>query len=356
MDESIDIGALAESAREVLANESPIEAAQRYVNGEHAEAARLWGMMADLGWLAICAPERIGGLALGTNAACVLSREVGRALAPVPLLHTLIAVDALSRAQATDPVSRWLEQAVGGALRVTIGDVFGESGVRLVRSAGSLKLQGEIRVWDAAEAGLLLVPVQEVDGAWTLAALDRASRGLEIAMQATIDGTRDSGVARLADVELDADRLLSFEETDPQRATLRLAALGVAADSLGGGEAILERTIEYLKLREQFGKPIGSFQALKHRVADHKAALIGAQALVDEAAGADATLADALEAKALATQVYLTVARDCIQLHGGIGFTWEHPAHLYLKRALVNSMMFGRVEATLDHFLAELEA
>ncbi|TAL00023.1 MAG: acyl-CoA dehydrogenase, partial [Rhodospirillaceae bacterium] len=136
------------------------------------------------------------------------------------------------------------------------------------------------------------------------------------------------------------------------------AAVAVASDAMGGAESILASTIEYLKLRQQFGKVIGTFQALKHRVADHHVAIIGAEALVEnvaeEASRGRPDLAGALECKALATSVYARIAQDCIQLHGGIGFTWEHPAHLFLKRALVDATLFGSVEQTLDRFIARL--
>jgi alkylation response protein AidB-like acyl-CoA dehydrogenase len=129
--------------------------------------------------------------------------------------------------------------------------------------------------------------------------------------------------------------------------------LAIACDSIGGAKAVLDPTVAYLKTREQFGKPIGSFQALKHRCAEHKVAIEAADALVRDAVerwsndAADAALFAAL-AKALACDVYAGVATDAVQLHGGIGFTWEHVCHRYLKRAKLNQTLFGGSAAHRD--------
>jgi alkylation response protein AidB-like acyl-CoA dehydrogenase len=355
MDESIDLDALSDSARDVLGNESPIEVVQRHVDGDTAAATRLWATAVELGWLAICAPEASGGLGLSAAAACAVLREVGRALAPAPLLSGLLAVEALTTAAPTAAAAAWLEQLIAGAARAAVGDIADEPQARLLARGSDFTLEGEARLWEAGDADLLLIPALDPAGAWRLVVVERATPGLTVEPRPTVDGTRASALARLQGLDVLAAQVLTFESPAPQRGLLRFAALGAAADALGGAEAILERTIDYLKIREQFGRPIGSFQALKHRVADHKAGVLGAQALLGEAA-ADTDLQSALEVKALATQVYLTVARDCIQLHGGIGFTWEHPAHLFLKRALVNSMMFGTIEASLDRFVSELVA
>jgi alkylation response protein AidB-like acyl-CoA dehydrogenase len=138
------------------------------------------------------------------------------------------------------------------------------------------------------------------------------------------------------------------------------AAIAVTADAIGGTEAVFESTVEYLKIREQFGRPIGSFQALKHRAADHKAALVGATALYEDvvfrSALGRATWPEVLEAKALAVSTYLDVSRDCIQLHGGVGFTWEFRPHIFLKRALLDAVLFGTIAQNLDQTVRALAA
>jgi alkylation response protein AidB-like acyl-CoA dehydrogenase len=144
------------------------------------------------------------------------------------------------------------------------------------------------------------------------------------------------------------------------RAINNHAMLAIASDAVGGAEAILDRTLAYLKVREQFGRVIGSFQALKHRVADHKSELMMVETLLEEVAMGvvedGIVTTDILAIKALATRMYVGVARDCIQLHGGIGFTWDYPAHLYLKRALLDRELFGSLANTLDDLARELAA
>jgi alkylation response protein AidB-like acyl-CoA dehydrogenase len=169
----------------------------------------------------------------------------------------------------------------------------------------------------------------------------------------------------LARLELDgvrvaADRVLGGG--DELRDTLTAeAALLIACDAKGGANAVLERTLDYLKTRMQFGKPIGSFQALKHRCADHKVALEASGAVTTEAvrlwaAGDPSAVVMASSAKAYACGTYATVAEDAVQLHGGIGFTWEHDCHLFLKRAKLNQALYGSTSAHLDRAASLLAA
>ena len=147
---------------------------------------------------------------------------------------------------------------------------------------------------------------------------------------------------------------------DIDDAITRAACIALAADAQGGGEAVLATTVEYMKIREQFGVLIGSFQALKHRVADHQAALVAARGLVEHAAGLAANdsqaLVYALSAKQHVTRLTAEIARDCIQLHGGVGFTAEFSPHLYLKRGKVNEAVWGIRATLLDRIADLLEA
>jgi alkylation response protein AidB-like acyl-CoA dehydrogenase len=178
---------------------------------------------------------------------------------------------------------------------------------------------------------------------------------------AMADQTRSLARLSFSECTVPMDWLLGAAETsETLRAINRHAMLAIAADAVGGAEAILDKTLEYLKVREQFGRVIGSFQALKHRAADHKSELLMAETLLEEVAASlgegGIVMTDILATKAMATRMYTSVARDCIQLHGGIGFTWDYPAHLYLKRALLDRELFGSLAATLDELARRLAA
>jgi alkylation response protein AidB-like acyl-CoA dehydrogenase len=160
------------------------------------------------------------------------------------------------------------------------------------------------------------------------------------------------------DVVLSARHIVFGSPASDLLAHLRnIAALLVSADSIGGARAIFDLTIDYLKTRTQFGKPIGSFQALKHRAADLAVKLEMAAGLVDAAVKRSGEM-DAASwtamAKFTATEMYAAVAADAVQMHGGIGFTWEHRAHLYLKRATLNAMLFGDAAVQQDRLAAQL--
>jgi alkylation response protein AidB-like acyl-CoA dehydrogenase len=185
--------------------------------------------------------------------------------------------------------------------------------------------------------------------------LERAA--VEIEVQPIADRTRSLVTLTCRDAPAQATRLLFGEAAARIAAQLLDSAnILIASDAIGGAEAACAITMEYLKTRVQFGKPIGSFQALKHRSADHKVAIEAARRLVDRAQGAppDAprTSLWAALAKMAACDAFVAMAADMIQMHGGIGFTWEHDAHLYLKRAMLDQFLFGSTAVQLDRAAA----
>lgn len=347
MGEGIDAAELAGGFREVLSREWPIEKAKRHAEREQVIDEALWETLAALGWLGLSIPEAFGGLGLGADGLGLLYRELGACLAPAPVLPTLLAAELVMRAGAPEQHSRWLPAFASGAAR---GAVCWGPGAQAAWAGGGLRLNGRVAdLLDGGAATILFAPVA-LDGArrWVAVPAGRA----ELKTIRTIDPSRTLATIEFADVDLPGDCLLGDGEAFGVEDALQAhAARAIAADSIGGGEAILEATVDYLKIRRQFGRPIGSFQALKHRAAEHKAALMVAGAFVDEAAeGADGetALLAALSAKAHASTVYAEVARDAIQLHGGIGYTFEYFAHLYLRRAKMNQALFGTVAQTLD--------
>jgi alkylation response protein AidB-like acyl-CoA dehydrogenase len=354
-DES-DLEALRTGIRDVLEREAARDRVQAFVAAGSLFNTELWTSAAALGWPALPVGEAHGGLGLDFAALAILYEELGRCVAPLPLVGTALVAEALAAAGSAEQRAEWLPRIAAGevpaALHLDCAQSF--DGVRLTRGGDSLILSG--RAGDLIEGGaarLLLIGAAEADGTAHYLLVEPEADGVSIVAEPTVDQTRHLAHAEFRETRLPATRLLPGPARPLADALLNHAALALACDSLGGAAAILDQTIEYLKIREQFGKPIGSFQALKHRCADHKVALESSGAVVREAvrkraAGAPDAALFAAMAKFYACDVYAAIATDAVQLHGGIGFTWEHPCHLYLKRAKLNQALFGSSAAHAD--------
>lgn len=355
--DGMDLEALRDGLRAVLREQASHERVAAFANAEGARDSALWSQASELGWLALSAPEAEGGLGLGPAELAVVYEELGRCVAPLPVLGTMLAIEALARGGDAAQRAAWIPRLAAGELAGAVSMVTpGALDSNLTLSAGAdggVRLDGLAEdLLDGAAANLLVLLAREGETLrWVL--VDPVADGVAVDKVATVDRTRHLGVARFEAVGLPAGRVLTGDVGEVAGALLHHAALALASDARGGAEAILEITLDYLKTRQQFGKPIGSFQALKHRCADHKIALVASGALVAEAV-AKAAAGDpeagryALSAKALAADVYARVAQDAVQLHGGIGYTWEHPCHLYLKRAKLDEQLFGGPAAYLD--------
>jgi alkylation response protein AidB-like acyl-CoA dehydrogenase len=323
----------------------------------------LWRTLAaEVGCAGLLIPESHGGAGASYREAAVVAEEAGRAVAPVPYLGSaVVATTAALAAGDAELLAGLAGATVTAALAVPFASKPGSSQsagqpgagpaltVRIGQPqpgdpAGQARLSGVISgVADALPASVLLVPADGVPAG--LYAVDAGAPGLAITPVVSLDQTR-----ALADVTLDgvpARPLASGPDADRAVASaLAAGAAMLAAEQLGVAGRCLEMTVTYLKERYQFARPIGSFQALKHRAADLWVAISQARAASRYAAAcladgdADAPVAVAL-AKAACGDAAVLAAQECVQLHGGIGFTWEHPAHLYLKRATSSSIAFG---------------
>uniref|UniRef100_A0AAU2V7M3 Acyl-CoA/acyl-ACP dehydrogenase n=1 Tax=Streptomyces sp. NBC_00003 TaxID=2903608 RepID=A0AAU2V7M3_9ACTN len=340
--------------------------------------AALWGRLAaELGLPGLALPEEYGGVGCTTTELALACEETGRALLPSPLLATAVLAAPLIAALGTDAQKsallplvargeRTATLAVPGtslalALGLTGPNADGEwaagggraGGIQARRTPdGTWRLYGEAaQVLDGHSAHLLLVPAHTGGFARsrTLIFLVRgeAAEGLWRTRQTTLDETRTQARIQLRDVE---GELLGLDESlDVQpalAATGRTAAACLAAEAVGAAAEALERTVAYVKEREQFGRAIGSFQAVKHRLADLYVQVQAARSAAyyaawDPGAGALA-LAQGLDA-------LRSAASEAVQLHGGIGFTWEHEAHLYFKRAAADELLFGPVHRLRGH-------
>jgi alkylation response protein AidB-like acyl-CoA dehydrogenase len=286
-------------------------------NGLVPDVAGSWTQLTDMGWFMMTVPETQGGLGLGREAAGVIHYELGRALVPGSAIAQMLVIEALAAAGQDALLAR----AMGGEV-MTISLAPPHAG------------ENVSAVLDADKASHLLV--DQVDFV-RLIPLDQCRMTARTAW----DETR-----RLFDVELPpgdrgvliAEGTAAWELSDHLQAQLLFA---LSADSLGGAEAALLMTTDYLKTRRQFDRPLAMFQALKHRVADLKIAHSAAAALLWSRATRTAKLAEMGALKAHCTTVYRDTAEEAIQLHGGIGLTQEHPCHLFLKRAFLNCALGG---------------
>lgn len=353
-DHGMDLEALRDGLRGVLSEQASHEKVATFTDGQGVLDAGLWGQASELGWLALSAPEAQGGLGLGPAELAVVYEELGRTVTPLPVLGALMVVEALS--QDAERQSTWIERLASGELIGATSQLTPQSlttDLVLTADGDSVVLSGASgHILDGAAASLLLLLAREGETLrWVL--VEPAADGVTVERIETIDRTRHLGRVAFDNLRLPRERCLPGDAQQIADALIRHAGLALAADAMGGAAAILDITLEYLKTRQQFGKPIGSFQALKHRCADHKIALVAAQAYVAEAvakaaSGAPEAHRYALSAKALACEVFVRIAQDAVQLHGGIGYTWEHPCHLYLKRAKFNEQLFGGPTVWLD--------
>ncbi len=299
-----------------------------------------WALAAEMGWLMIELPEDQGGLGLGRDAAATIHYELGKVLSSAPLIPAMLALRAIFEAENFADKESWIERICGGEY-VPLNMLPGKLEVE---TDGSLtgKVSG---FFDADMAGHVLVGAS---GRYLLVPTDAA--GVRLEEKKLWDESR-----RLFDLYLDGytpDPALGVAEgaeAAPLHDSIaRSAHLFVAADSLGGATAGLDMTVDYLKMRKQFDRPLAMFQALKHRCADLTSQIVSAEALLwTRAANSESVNVTALGAmKGYAADSYRIVTEDIIQLHGGIGLTEEHPCHLFMKRAMLNLQLCG----PLDHW------
>ncbi|MCW5889807.1 MAG: acyl-CoA dehydrogenase [bacterium] len=352
--------ALQRAAREFLARECPPELVRTTASLDDGVPRGLYRRMAELGWLGLVVPEAHGGLGLGTLDLALVLEELGRAAAPGPFLATQLAIRALLLAGTPAQKKSWLPRLTAGEAFATLAHVeesdrHDPAGVQLTaqKVRGGFRLRGtKLFVPEAPGADLFVVAARTRAGAGetgvSLFLVERGTKGVGVKPQHGVDVTRRTGELVLRDVNLPADALLGrLHDGWPALARLLdLAAVGIAADCLGGAQRTLEMAVAYAGVREQFGRTIGSFQAIKHIAAEMVADVEPARSLVWYAAHAwDARPRDAARAAAMAkaslAEVYTRTARRSVEIHGGIGFTWEFDLQLWFKRAHANELAFG---------------
>ncbi|NLU85163.1 acyl-CoA dehydrogenase family protein [Rhodococcus sp. HNM0569] len=335
--------ALRSSVRALLERRCvPADVASVYDAGPQ-DFTPLWHTLAaDMGLAGLLVPEALGGAGAGPREAAVVLEELGRAVAPVPFLTSaVLATLALRGAGDTDLLPALASGESTAALVVSLStpSFTAPAGVRVVDGA----LTGAVRsVAGAAQADVLVVPAAGPDGL-ELHRVARDAPGVTVDPVLALDMTRP-----IADVRLDTRESVRVGSGGADAAVhdaLRTAAALLASEQFGVAQWCFDTTLGYLKERRQFGRVLGSYQALKHRLADLWLDVGAAGAAARSAADAcdrddDADTATAV-AQAYCSPLAVRAAEECIQLHGGIGMTWEYPAHLYLKRAKSSQLAFG---------------
>ena len=332
---------LKDSARKFFAGECPSSEMRRLMETETAYDPQLWAKLTDQGYTGIIFPEEYGGVALGKVELMLLMEETGRALLPGPFFSTVVLAGSVIDAVASPPLKKkYLVPICEGRACATVAILessasWNAKDVQL--TAANNKLTGEkLFVSDAAVANFILVVTK--NGVY---AVDRDALGLKITPMSAMDLTRKLYVVEFKDTPAE---LIGSNANLPR--AFDVASTAVAAELVGGMQRTLDVTVEYAKTRKQFGKPIGMFQAVQHQCADMYLETESARSAVYYAGWAleenapDAAVAVSI-AKMYASDAGRTVGNRGIQIHGGMGFTWENDVHLYYRRAKANENAFG---------------
>ena len=355
--------AIRDAARSFLAEHASSERLRAVLAQPAGYDPKLWQQMAgELGWAGLAIPERFGGAGLGWVELCILQEEQGRRLVASPFFSTVaLAASLVSEAGSPEQCRDLLGRIAAGTTQMAcaLTGPEGHAGVEGVTvelaaaAGGRFVLNGcsdFVIHADTAEVLLVLArtPGSRAESGLSIVVIPARSPGVTITPHVMLDLTRPLSCVRLAGVAVTDEALLGAPGAAGAaiQKALQRAQIALAAEALGGAERVLEMTVEYVKQREQFGRPVGSFQAIKHRLADMMVQVEAARSASWYAACvADEQHAELAEAAAIAKSYCCDAFYDCaanaIQLHGGIGFTWEHEAHLYFKRARASATLLG---------------
>jgi alkylation response protein AidB-like acyl-CoA dehydrogenase len=363
--------AMRESTSALLRNASPTTAVRAIAEAGTGFDQALWRKGAELGWPALAVPEDSGGLGQGIVDLTLIGIEHGRHLLPSPQIPIAIVADALASQRDGGELEDLLAPMLDGSLIATWA--FGEPGrpwladeleFKAHRAPSGFTLNGrKSSVQDAGSAQQILVDCRLDDGELARFAIPTSIDGVTIRRQRTLDITREFDDVTMSDVHVPAAALIT--SGDAARAGItrsgHIGAVLACAEMVGAAERVLDMTIEYAKVRCQFGRPIGSFQAVKHKCATMRMwAQASAAATYYAAMALDAGTDDAAQAvsvaKSYVSEAVCSLVGEALQVHGGIGFTWEHDLHLYIRRVRANAVLYGDVRhhrAVLCRWLEE---
>ncbi len=346
----------------LLQREAPVSVARELLNNDKGYDYGLWLRMADeLGLQGLLIPNEYDGAGASFLEMALVLEEMGHHLLSAPFFASaVLATQALLDSGDTAAMAQFLPPIAAGAIATLAMPTSSEQRRREYRtpraahSPNGYTLTGEAAfVLDGMSADVLLV-AGRTDAGLTLLAVEATAAGLSRTPMPVLDGTR-----RMARVEFDCTpaQLIGVDggAAEPLRRTLDKAAIALGAEQLGGAQRCLDMAVDYAKTRTAFGRPIGSFQTIKHKCAEMYLAIESARCTIRHAAWVVATNDEQLNfvaaaTKALMSEVYVDAAQQNVQIHGAIGFTWDHDAHLYLRRARSTHELFG----SPHHHLAKI--
>jgi alkylation response protein AidB-like acyl-CoA dehydrogenase len=350
---------LRKTARDFLAEHAPMKRVREVMEGDVSYAPDVWKQMAELGWTGLTLPESLGGAGLGLVELAIVLEELGRGLTPVPFLPTAIASDAIATIGSDAQGEDWLRRIAAGDAIATLAiteekgteDPADLSLIAAATSAGFALDGTKLFVPDADVADVLVVVARtggEGERGLGVFLVPRETAGVRIEPMRSMDLLRNLSRVTFDGVEIPGAALLGGDGNawSKLQPVLDRGRIMICAEMVGGAEKCLEESVEYAKQREQFGKPIGVNQAIKHKCADMLFEVESARSLTYYAAWAageserEAALAAAM-AKAYVSEAYRHASAENIQIHGGVGFTWEYDCHLYFKRAKSDESWLG---------------
>ena len=361
---SEDQNMLREQAQSFLADKCPIGSVRKILDGAAAYDEALWKQMVDLGWTATTIPEQYGGIGLGHLELCVLAEELGRSLAPTPFSSSVyLATEALLSFGTEDQKQHYLPKLAKGELIGTFAVAEGAeapSRDNLATKAKKGRIRGaKMPVPDGDVADFCVVLAREDKKHASMYLVDLDAKKVEREPVKTLDPTRSHACVTFKGAS--GDVLGEEGKGWPQAETLfDRAAVPFAFEQVGGAQAALEMARDYALGRFAFGRPIGSFQAIKHKLADMYIAATLARSNCYYGAWALSTNASELHvaaatARVSATEAFHECAKENIQTHGGMGFTWEFNCHLYYRRAKLLSVNLGSLPRWKDRLVNAIE-
>jgi len=350
---------LKDSAREFLTRNCKSKRVRELMNTETANDDELWQAMADQGWTGLVIPEEYGGLGAGLLDLTVVCEEMGRACLPGAFPATLFSTALIDRAASPKQKAEYLEAIASGSLKATVAQLeetadwdLNAINLKAMRDNGQLVVSGrKLFVPDAASADLLIC-VAASDSANgespVILPVRKGANGVEIESMPSMDATRKLYKVEFNNVSVNGADVFGADGNafGALLQATQVATVALCAEMVGGMQWVLDTTVEYAKTRHQFGRPIGSFQAVQHQCADmllmtesaRSATYYAAWAVNEGASNAGTAVSIA---KAYCSDAFREVGNRGVQVHGGIGFTWEHDLQLYYKRSKASETMFG---------------
>jgi len=350
------------TARKFLENECTSTFVRARMDEPAGVTNDFWAKLAEQGWLGLVFPEEYGGSGLGFVDLTVLMEEMGRCVMPGPFFSTVL-LGGLTILEAGSPAQRkeWLPKLAAGQAKATLAltepnarwDAAGVTATAKEGKGGFALSGTKLFVPDAHLADVIVVVARTAEGKTpedgvSLFLVPKGVKGLEVKLLPTMDQTRKLCEVTLKDAAVPAGALLGGKGAawSALARVIQRATIALCGEMCGGAQRVLDMTTEYVKIRVAFGKPIGTYQGVKHKAADMLVDVENAKSLTYYAAWAadenspETALATSM-AKAYVSDAYRKVSAAGIQLHGGIGFTWEHDLHLYFKRAKASEFTFG---------------